>query len=61
MNDDASEKWQLAAYHLPPEGFPVACYHIDWVDLDFNPNGVREGFFNNNGEETDWTIVGWDA
>lgn len=25
--------------------FEVVAFHPDWIDLDFNPNGIRIGFF----------------
>lgn len=32
----------------PPLGIPVLAYHHLWVDEDFNPKGIREGFLTDN-------------
>lgn len=44
----------------PPNGVPLFCYHHDWIDADFNPKGVREGFYNPNEESDDWTTAKWN-
>lgn len=42
---------------LPPHGKPVWLWSPNWVDEDFNPEGVRDGFYNDEGI---WTSCGWD-
>lgn len=44
----------------PPTGIPLLCYHTDWIDEDFNPTGIREGFYNPNGDPDDWTTAKWN-
>lgn len=44
----------------PPVGMPLMFYHPDWVCADFNPNGIREGFWNCNGTPEDWTSARWN-
>ena len=55
----ACNTWALVN-EQPPNGIPLVCYHPDWIDEDFNPNGVREGFYNLNGEPDDWTTAKWN-
>ena len=31
---------------LPPEGVPVLLYSKDWIDDDFVPRGIVEGYYN---------------
>lgn len=53
--------WFSTNDKLPPDGTPVIFYHREWIDEDFNPHGQREGFYNGNDEDTDWTSAAWNA
>ena len=41
-------KWHKFSEELPPEGVEVIAYNMKWVD-DYNKNGVRVGFLNDDG------------
>lgn len=41
-------KWHKFSEELPPHGVPVIAYHHLWVNEDFNPMGIREGFLMDN-------------
>ena len=41
-------KWINFKEQKPPYGVPVLAYHHLWVDEDFNPQGIREGFLEDN-------------
>lgn len=34
---------------LPPCGIEVLAYNSKWVDIDFNPKGIRIGFLSEDG------------
>lgn len=41
------ERYRLATdSEKPPEGEEVLAYHPSWIDEDFNPRGIRIGFWN---------------
>lgn len=50
--------WIEYSKQKPSEGVEVIAYHPDWVDEDFNPNGTRIGFLNDNDEFT--SAYWWD-
>lgn len=52
--------WAIASLATPPHGVPVMFYHPDWIDPDFCPDGIREGFYNGNGTPEDWTSARWN-
>ena len=33
----------------PDEGIEMIAFHPDWIDEDFNPKGIRIGFFDGDG------------
>lgn len=43
---------------MPDEGVEVLAFHEEWIDPDFNPDGIRVGFLNGDHEfvSTYW----WD-
>lgn len=43
---------------LPEFGVEVICFNKSWIDEDFNPNGIRIGFLNGDGDFT--TAHWWD-
>lgn len=47
--------WTKYKEEKPPVGQEVLAYHPDWIDEDFNPKGIRVGFWN--GE--DFTSAHW--
>ena len=49
------DKWKLFKEELPPEGEEVLAFHKDWIDKDYNPKGIRIGFY----EEGDFTSAKW--
>ena len=38
--------WKKYKEEKPPEGEEVLTYHPSWIDEDFNPRGIRIGFWN---------------
>lgn len=38
--------WKKFKEEKPPEGEEVLAYHPSWIDEDFNPRGIRIGFWN---------------
>lgn len=38
--------WKKYKEEKPPEGEEVLAYHPSWIDEDFNPRGIRIGFWN---------------
>lgn len=43
-------------------GIEVLAYHKNWVCEDFNPTGVRVGYFQENGDDTyNFFSAEWDA
>lgn len=49
--------WISTKEQLPPQGTPVWFWSNLWIDLDFNPEGIREGFYSEDGL---YTSYGWD-
>lgn len=49
--------WISVKEHLPPHGVPVWFWSSEWVDPDFNPEGIREGFY---AEDGGYTSCEWD-
>lgn len=43
----------------PPFSEPVDGYHPDWVDEDFNPDGIRECFWTGSEDEPHWFCAAW--
>lgn len=50
-----SSRWRKVSEELPPEGEEVLFFHEDWIDEDFNPKGIRIGFY----ESDDYTTAKW--
>ena len=42
----------------PPLGVEVIAFNRKWIDEDFNPNGTRIGFLNENDDFT--SVYWWD-
>lgn len=38
--------WKKFKEEKPTEGKEVLAYHPSWIDEDFNPRGIRIGFWN---------------
>lgn len=38
--------WKKYKEEKPSEGEEVLAYHPSWIDEDFNPRGIRIGFWN---------------
>lgn len=38
--------WKKFKEEKPSEGEEVLAYHPSWIDEDFNPKGIRIGFWN---------------
>lgn len=47
--------WISVKDKLPPEGEEVLAFNKKWIDVDFNPNGTRIGFLN----EDEFTSAYW--
>lgn len=43
--------WKKFKEEKPSEGEEVLAYHPSWIDEDFNPRGIRIGFWNGGGDE----------
>lgn len=41
--------------NLPETGIEVLCFNENWIDEDFNPNGIRIGFLN----DEEWITAHW--
>lgn len=50
--------WFVSTDIKPLYGVPVWLWSSEWVDEDFNPEGIREGFYN---DDENWTSCGWNA
>lgn len=47
-------------FNLAPVDEPVLLFHKDWIQLDFNPNGVIEGFWTDMFGHSGWMGAVWD-
>lgn len=53
--------WIKTNEDLPPFGTEVLGYHPTWIDDDFNPEGVRVCYLQEQLDEPDlWCIAIWD-
>lgn len=50
--------WFAYEEKKPPFLTPIFCWHPDWVDEDFNPTGIREGY---RLEDLGFISFKWDA
>ena len=41
-------KWHKLSEQLPPLGVPVLAFHHNWINADFNPEGIRIGHLQEN-------------
>lgn len=48
--------WKLVLVEKPEHCIEVLGYHPDWVDEDFNPDGICLCFLMDEGE---WTVAKW--
>jgi hypothetical protein len=48
LEQQSGLRWVKAEEDLPPECTIVWGYSLKWVDEDYNPEGVRECFYNDN-------------
>lgn len=54
--DGLLNPWVSVGERLPEDGVEVIGYHPDWIDADFNPEGIRV-CFQNDGER--WHSARW--
>jgi len=54
-------KWVKTSDRQPSDGIDVRCYHPDFVDKDFNPEGLTFGFVSGGREALIWTVAIWDG
>lgn len=57
VNIESELNWQSVSETPAPHGIPVWCCNPAWINEDFNPEGIREGFWNDDGY---WITCGWD-
>lgn len=50
--------WKELKKEKPENGIEIICFNPEWIDEDFNPNGTRIGFLNDDYEFT--TAYWWD-
>jgi hypothetical protein len=43
----------------PEDGGDFLLFNEKWIDEDFNPKGVRIGFYNPDVSDTGWTSARW--
>ena len=55
---DEHPYWHKTSEEMPEFGVEVIAYHEKWIDEDFNPNGTRIGFLNENDDFT--SVYWWD-
>lgn len=58
QKDSPELTWIKYSDKKPETGIEVIAYNSKWVNKDFNPNGMRVGFVNGNGEFT--SAYKWD-
>lgn len=58
QKDSPELTWIKYSDKKPETGIEVIAYNSKWVNKDFNPNGIRVGFVNGNGEFT--SAYWWD-
>lgn len=51
------QDWIKIEEQLPEHGIEIDGFNSEWIDEDFNPNGVRPCFLNHDG---DWTMAIWN-
>lgn len=56
MTTELKVKWNKSEEYLPEQGVEVIGFHPDWIDEDFNPQGVRVCFINDDGN---WWQAWW--
>ncbi|MEO7046575.1 MAG: hypothetical protein ABI091_14790 [Ferruginibacter sp.] len=56
-NVEAIDKWIDAKKELPPENTIVHGFNKKWIDEEYNPEGVRSCFMDQDGE---WNSAKWD-
>jgi hypothetical protein len=47
----------------PEDSYPCLLWHQDWIDPDFNPTGVRQGFWGPHPDDPDqecWIVARWN-
>lgn len=57
---NALKYWNKTNEIKPEVGLEVLGFSKSWIDEDFNPDGIRACFLNEN-EDGYWMIAGWDA
>lgn len=50
-------KWIITSKETPPPGTTILGYNEKWIDGDFNPEGIRECFMN---DDNSWNSAYWD-
>ena len=45
-------EWKIFSENKPPIGKEVLAYNPAWIDEDFNPKGIRIGFYDGNEDFT---------
>ncbi|WP_321978324.1 DUF551 domain-containing protein [Prevotella sp.] len=53
---DEHPHWHKTSEEMPEFGVEVIAYHEKWIDEDFNPNGTRVGFIQDDG----FTSANWN-
>lgn len=53
---DEHPYWHKTSEEMPEFGVEVIAYHEKWIDEDFNPNGTRAGFIQDDG----FTSASWN-
>jgi hypothetical protein len=48
--------WILLSKEPPPPCTEVICFKKEWIDEDFNPEGIRVGFMD---DDNNWTSADW--
>lgn len=51
------KKWQRIDHELPSVNRVVLGYSKNWIDPDFNPEGIRESFRDDDGN---WISAEWN-
>lgn len=55
--DEGKQVWVKTADDLPPPATTLLGYNPKWIDEDFNPEGIRECFMN---DDNSWNSAYWD-
>jgi hypothetical protein len=56
--------WRSDLEEAPKDGTPIWLWSEDWIDEDYNPTGVMDGYWDENYDDIPggtWVVAGWNS